>query len=58
MASCQMPLGNGHVCNQVLFKCAKCGARGCKNKQCKNQRFDSAGPRCYACGATSGITTA
>jgi hypothetical protein len=57
MKTCRMPLPNGRPCGQFLFQCTTCKATGCKSRDCRNQRFDSSFPRCYACGATSRITS-
>jgi hypothetical protein len=57
MRTCRAPLATGRTCGQILFQCTTCRASGCKNRECKNQRFDPSYTRCYACGATSRITS-
>ena len=36
------------TCSKPIFRCERCGATGCDNRYCKNQRFD--GGRCTICG--------
>jgi len=47
---CQAKLPNGRTCGDYVFPCKKCGAQGCANRECKNQRFDPTNGRCFSCG--------
>lgn len=51
MACCQAKVQRGGIpspCGGQIFKCDRCGATGCSNKGCPNQKFD--GGRCTVCG--------
>lgn len=36
------------ICSKPIFRCERCGATGCENKECKNQKFSNG--RCTICG--------
>ncbi len=53
MACCKSTVyrnGQKWVCNGQIFRCERCGATGCSNEGCTNQRFQSNGGRCTVCG--------
>lgn len=37
------------ICAGLVFKCTKCGAVGCKTKDCSNQKFNNG--QCVVCGS-------
>jgi hypothetical protein len=57
MAQCRMQLDNGRSCGDYLWKCKKCGAAGCSNRNCRNQRFDSGNGMCLSCGQSNAKTS-
>jgi hypothetical protein len=57
MTRCRAPLPTGRPCNQQMYRCTACGARGCTNRECRNQEFESGFARCFRCNATFGITS-
>lgn len=50
---CRMKVEDNRQCNQYLYKCKHCNARGCDNQDCKNVSFDRTSGLCYACNKTS-----
>lgn len=49
MTTCNGKVPNkSFICGSAICRCTKCGAIGCRNANCSNQRF-SAG-KCLMCG--------
>jgi len=53
MALCPAKKKNGQPCHQVVYRCTNCGAVGCDNRDCGNQKFASGG-QCMSCGKLGG----
>lgn len=57
MMQCRMKLDTDRQCGKYVWKCKKCNAHGCDNKDCKNIQFDSGTGLCFACGTISARVT-
>jgi hypothetical protein len=57
MPQCRMQLENGRSCGDYLWKCKKCGAAGCSNRNCRNQRFDPGNGMCLSCTQSNAKTS-